>query len=348
MYAPIIIPTLNRYDHLVRCIESLKKNPLASETELYISLDYPPSEKYVGGYLKVKNYLENELNDGFKSIKKFYQKENLNAYGNMIFLYKEAFKYYDKCIYTEDDNEFAPNFLDYINKGLELFENDEEIFAISGYNDGRPWNFKDGNVAKIKILQEWGMGVWKNKIEKAWEWINRKNFENILYDKNKCELIYNARYKTYYVFIQSLLANPADKSVYICDGGEIASIDYTFGVYLIIMGKVSIIPKVSLVRNWGFDGSGVNCVIDNNYVPETTVIDCENFFEYKLPKTFEYDKMNAELNREISYKKLADNAKIYRNIMCTLGIPVARKINNAVYIIKKNKIKLTNIIRKKK
>ena len=56
MYAPVIIPTLNRHEHLIRCINSLKRNPLAKETELYISLDYPPAEKYVDGYLKIKKY----------------------------------------------------------------------------------------------------------------------------------------------------------------------------------------------------------------------------------------------------------------------------------------------------
>ena len=60
-YAPIIIPTLNRIEHLTRCIESLRKNRLADKTDLYIALDYPPSQKYEEGYEKVKAYLENGI-----------------------------------------------------------------------------------------------------------------------------------------------------------------------------------------------------------------------------------------------------------------------------------------------
>ena len=45
-YAPITITTLNRYEHFVRCIQSLENNGLAKETELFISVDFPPSDKY--------------------------------------------------------------------------------------------------------------------------------------------------------------------------------------------------------------------------------------------------------------------------------------------------------------
>ena len=50
---PICIPTCNRYEHLKRCVESLSKCTLASETDLIISVDYPPSDKYVDGNEKI-------------------------------------------------------------------------------------------------------------------------------------------------------------------------------------------------------------------------------------------------------------------------------------------------------
>ena len=57
IYAPILITTLNRYECLRRCIESLQKNSWADKTELFISVDYPPTDKYVDGYNKIKKYL---------------------------------------------------------------------------------------------------------------------------------------------------------------------------------------------------------------------------------------------------------------------------------------------------
>ena len=52
-YAPIYIPTLNRFGHLKKCLESLMANSWASKTDVFIALDFPPSEKYKEGWLKV-------------------------------------------------------------------------------------------------------------------------------------------------------------------------------------------------------------------------------------------------------------------------------------------------------
>lgn len=40
-YAPILLPTLCRYEPLVRCIDSLRRNAWADRTDLVIALDYP-------------------------------------------------------------------------------------------------------------------------------------------------------------------------------------------------------------------------------------------------------------------------------------------------------------------
>ena len=50
---PVMIVTLCRYEHLVRCIDSLRRNKLAVETELYIGLDYPLKQEHWEGYNKI-------------------------------------------------------------------------------------------------------------------------------------------------------------------------------------------------------------------------------------------------------------------------------------------------------
>lgn len=44
IYSPVIIPTLNRYEHFRECLESLEHCVDADKTTVYIGLDYPPSE----------------------------------------------------------------------------------------------------------------------------------------------------------------------------------------------------------------------------------------------------------------------------------------------------------------
>lgn len=349
MYSPIIIPTLNRYEHLVRCIESLKKNPLACETELYISIDYPPTEKYVAGYERVKNYIENELQDGFKNIYKFYQKKNLGPLGNVFFLRDEVFKTYDRYIFTEDDNEFSPNFLEYINKGLDLFERDERIFSICGYRNEKPWQCDDGNVMKLSIFHAWGYATWKDKIEKCHQWICRDNFTKLLHDKNFCNRLYRERYKSYYTFIQSLLANPTDSnSVYIDSKGDIQEFDYTIAIYMIAFGMHSVLPSITKVRNWGYDGSGAHCGRIEEMNLAEVVIDNEQSFEFIIPGAFGENEINKKLNRDDEYKKLAQKAKFFRVLMCVAGIPIARKINNALYLVGSSTRKVFGCLRKDK
>ena len=68
-YAPVIIPTLNRFDHFKRCLESLEKCTGAEHTDVYVALDYPPSEKYIDGWKKIGAYLvEKEKNNSFANL----------------------------------------------------------------------------------------------------------------------------------------------------------------------------------------------------------------------------------------------------------------------------------------
>ena len=46
MYAPVIMPTLNRYDYFRQSIVSQKKCSGADKTDVYIGLGYSPLEKY--------------------------------------------------------------------------------------------------------------------------------------------------------------------------------------------------------------------------------------------------------------------------------------------------------------
>ena len=109
VYAPVIIPTCNRIEHLKKCINSLASNEFAKFTEIYISVDFPPSEKYEKGYNEVINYLKGGIG-GFKEVFVYIQEKNLGPSENANFLANQI-KSYDRWIFTEDDNEFSSNFL---------------------------------------------------------------------------------------------------------------------------------------------------------------------------------------------------------------------------------------------
>ena len=261
--APVIIPTLNRYEHFKRCFESLEKCVGAEKTDVYIGLDYPPSEKYISGWKQVDEYLhEKEKSNIFHKLVVFRREKNygvLHENSNNAQLSEYVFKYYDRYIFSEDDNVFSPNFLVYMNTCLDYYKDDPDVFGITGYNYPLNWKTQPGaTVIKQKYhVQAWGMGVWKEK----WESIIPLVTSGAIYDKADYVVKHQLhRYMT-----------DADQKDYF--GTVIFDIDYlkknnkfavnptdtALTLLLSVEGKYFISPVISKVRNIGFDGSGETC-----------------------------------------------------------------------------------------
>lgn len=164
-FAPILIPTMNRYEHLKRCLDSLARNTHASETLLYIALDAPEKEEQKKGYERIVKYVDKI--SGFKEVYIIKRGKNFGATKNTLGTLDNLFEKYDELILCEDDNFFSPNFLEYINKGLQIFRNRKDIFAICGYNYPIviPTNYLY-NFCLFKGTPGWGIGLWKNKYNK--------------------------------------------------------------------------------------------------------------------------------------------------------------------------------------
>ena len=74
MLAPIVLFVYNRLDCLQRTINSLKKNRLSRETDLYIFSDGPKNEKDLIIINTVRNYLDTIT--GFRKIERNYSSVN--------------------------------------------------------------------------------------------------------------------------------------------------------------------------------------------------------------------------------------------------------------------------------
>lgn len=240
--APIIIPTLNRDDHLKKCIESLAANKLAPQTELYIGLDYPPSEKYREGWQRIKEYLPNIK--GFKKVVVLEAEKNLTAQGNVEFLKQHIRDLgYKAYIFTEDDNVFSPNFLEYANWGLKEFENDNSIFAVVGFKRVNV-DFLKNNVYKYPRYVAWGFATWFNRVDKIDEF---KDFDKLrqMVKSWPLSIVFTKKVSTAVSIMRMI------KNQYILED--------TLPSLLPPEERFCIYPKVSMVRNEGLDGSGLHC-----------------------------------------------------------------------------------------
>ena len=239
--APIIIPTLCRYDHFKRCIESLAANKLASETELYIGLDYPPSERYEDGWKKIKEYIPTI--QGFKRVVTLEASKNLTAQGNIEALKNHIRQLgYESYIFTEDDNVFSPNFLEYANWGLREFENDNTIFAIVGFKRVNV-EFLRNNVYKYPRYVAWGIATWFDRVDKIDKFKDFERLSHIVRSYSPT-IIFSDKLNIARSIIRMI------KNQYILEDTlpSLLSSEELFCIY----------PKVSMVRNMGFDGSGLH------------------------------------------------------------------------------------------
>ena len=278
VYAAIVIPTLNRIEHLKRCIMSLQKNPWAKYTPLIISVDYPPDEQYVDGYKKICQYLEEGL-DGFLSVEVIFQEKNLGPYGNFDFLRTYVRQAYDRYIFMEDDIESSPNFIEFIDKGLDIFADDEDIIAICAGSPSSDEN-EEENVILTHNFAAYGYGTWVKKEEEYLQRINRKYLVNE--SKKIRTMIKLAQYDASLLFaLQSAILQK--EKLYQLSNGEVPIIDMMIKIYAVLEEKYVVAPCIKKVRNWGLDGSGVNSPKIENLAAVNGGNDQRTHFEYKYP-----------------------------------------------------------------
>lgn len=297
-YAPIIIPTLCRYEHLKTLLSSLAKCSGAKYTDVYIGLDYPLNDSHRDGYEKIKILLNNGTYDrAFRSLNIFERERNYGAERNINSLIDFIKQKYDRWIFSEDDNIFSPNFLDYMNKGLKIYENDPTVLAINGYRQ-LPELLVNGNtiIRQNNGFSAWGFGIWRDKYNNMIEDINNGYFQSIMFNLPMlCRIKKNgwSRLRTFFELCFSKKQLPFA--------------DYVANVYMAAKNLDVIMPVVSTVRNCGWDGTGQNCrVKDKNLIKAhmEQVIDDKSFFDFKGDPSYAY-KENKRIFVKQGYSKIS-------------------------------------------
>ncbi len=251
-YAPIIIPTLCRHEHFKRGMESLKKNPWAKYTDVYIGLDYPASEAHWDGYKKICDYLDTGDFSVFKSFNVIRREKNYGAFENAGDMIREMYKNYDRFLFAEDDVVFSPNYLEYMDKCLAEYEDNDDIFAVNGYSHPIPWSACEGaNVIFNRTFSAWGTGFWCKK--------RKACADSIL--NNDLMRNFDKAYKTGMLKRMSRYTR-ADYTI-ACLGGRkgifySGPTDNSIGTYLFFNNKYLVTPVLSKVRNYGNDGTGLH------------------------------------------------------------------------------------------
>ena len=253
MKAPVIIPTLCRVTHLKKLLDSLKENLYSYETEIFISVDYPPSDIYQKKYSEMILFLQNYDFSVFKNVSIFYQKENLGFIDNNLFLIDKIKEKYDRYIFTEDDNVFSRNFLEYMNRCLDLYENNDYIYSINSCNDYCSGVFNE-SVGYSKLFTPYGVGYWLKKDNLI------ADLENVIFDKKNFHLkslrkLYKKNSILTYIYLTEIVFRD-DGFFY--NNCKLWKCDTVISIYFYLTDKYCVIPKISKSLTNGNDGSGNN------------------------------------------------------------------------------------------
>lgn len=324
-YAPVVIPTLNRYEHLKKCLDSLGNCTGSEKTIIYISVDYPPHEKYVEGYKKVNGFLASYNFRKFKDCYVFYQKTNLGPFGNSRFLHEKLKKDgWKRYIFTEDDNIFSLNFLEYMNYCLNVFEEDKSTFAICGFSDSTNKERID-NIYKSDAFAAYGCGIWVSKFDDMQTWLTRENLEALLYDKKKRNYLYNVKYKKYWILIRALIEKQNGWSpLFIRKDGGFECIDHIYLIYMEAKSMTCVYPSISKVRNIGCDGSGLHVFENAKY--DQVELDTERVFMPKHSWPLEATEediiiANSDINSLVNVKR----SKLHYRTLCWIYMHINKE-----------------------
>lgn len=260
---PVAIPTCNRVGHLRNCVESLSRCTHADRTELVIGVDYPPSEKYVEGWLGIKEYVRTI--SGFGKVTVFVHEKNLGAAENGKMVCDYCLSKYAACIYSEDDNVFSPCFLDYMDKALVTYFDSERIVSVSGFCHEasrcddlcRAFLSYDSNA--------WGFGLWRHK-----EQVHAASFASEARKSVDCPAKAMKVLSRYPALLRMLVAMVDKRTQW----GDVMRTAYN-----IQSNHFQLRPSLSLVRNCGYDGTGIHCGSKDDILMHEQAISDEKTFD---------------------------------------------------------------------
>ncbi len=277
----------------------MKKNTLASNSNLFIFSDAPKDIESKQSVEKVRAYIKSI--NGFKKVDIIERKENFGLAKSIETGVTEIVNQYGKIIVLEDDIVTSTCFLSFMNKALDFYEKEKKVWHVSG------WNYpiiseELGDTYFARQMNCWGWATWQDR----WTF----------YEKNPNDLAKQFKKQDIKRFN---LDGSCDFWSQVLENKEGRINTWATFWYASIFKKdgLCLNPSKSLVKNIGFDGSGVHCSIANDFNTEI----------------FEKDNFNFSLN--ITESKLA--LKRIKGFYRSIKVPLYKKVFNRLKKIVKSK-----------
>ncbi len=291
----ICIFACNRYVGIKNIIGDIKKNKNYKKYNYFFFIDYPKNNKHLDSKEKIIQLVNNFSQ--FVKLNTIVRKKNYGLNKNILSGINLVKKKYKKFIVLEDDLRISKIYLNYMQELLNKYENDKDIFSVTGYNFPKKLfklKSKKFTCYTTKRPSSWAWGSWSKK----WSKVTFKDaFYKKIYKNNKKIKIISE----YGNDLKYILRDTLNKRI------ESWAIKWT--IYHILFNKYCIYPLNTLVNEEGY-----------KYLPTN------NFF-----KTSKFNHRNiSNINNNNKTLKLEDE-DIIKNIYNVYNFPIYKKIIKSLY-----------------
>lgn len=251
--APIALFVYKRLWHTRQTVDALRKNDLAVESCLFIFSDGPRKDFDRAAVAEVREYIKTV--SGFKKVIIIERENNQGLAQSIISGVTQLTDEYGRVIVLEDDLVTSPFFLRYMNDALELYRNVDRVLHVSGstYPVG---DFCSDDSYLLRVPLCWGWGTWK----RAWN-LFEKNIE-IMNNFDK-RMIARFDFDGTHPFWLQLELNRS---------GRIDTWFVFWYARVFLSDALALFPRQSLVKNIGYDGTGVHCGKSKDYDVELSAV----------------------------------------------------------------------------
>ena len=244
MFAPVIVFAYNRPQHLDKTLEALSKNEGAKESDVFLYIDGPKNEKGILNQEAVLRCAKTYEVGFFHSFKITVSERNKGLSASIIQGVQEVIHSFGRVIVVEDDAISAPSFLKFMNGALDYYKKDPTVWSIGGYTVPMdlPEDYK-ADVIKTQRVSSYAWAVWEDR------W-SRIDWDMPEYSKFRFSFAKRRAFNRWGKDRSSMLDDQIN--------GRVQSWAIRFDYYMFRNNMFNIVPRHSLIKSIGNDGSGTN------------------------------------------------------------------------------------------
>ncbi|MBO5066582.1 MAG: hemolysin activation protein [Clostridia bacterium] len=188
-----------------------------------------------------------------------YQEKNLGCDPSEFAAISWAFEHEEQIIYLEDDDVPSQSFFYFCDELLNKYRDDKDVFMICGRNQLGETNYDDNSYFFAQADSIWGWASWRDR----WALCDYKH--EFLNDPEKVKKVKNqapTRYDGKKFIERCRLHRSKATDTYV------PSYESPIRAAIYLHDKVSIIPRINLVKNVGITGDSVHTSAGLNNIPK--------------------------------------------------------------------------------